>query len=160
VTLNGVRTLMETPLYTATVRLQIDKNVAKIVEGDNVIPIDTKDDSFMQTQYELLQSRSMAERVVSSLKLVNDPDFLKPRTFSILGAIAGLFSSTPSADDPMAGEPASVGTVMTHVGVRPVPNSRLVDIDYSDPVPERAQRIANAYADAFLASNLDKRFQA
>src|SRR5262249_58062394 len=28
VTLNGVRTLMETPLYTATVRLQIDTNVA------------------------------------------------------------------------------------------------------------------------------------
>ena len=31
---------------------------------------------------------------------------------------------------------------------------------YSDPSPQRAQRIANAYADAFLASNLDKRFQA
>ena len=31
---------------------------------------------------------------------------------------------------------------------------------YSDPDPARAQRIANAYADAFVASNLDKRFQA
>ena len=31
---------------------------------------------------------------------------------------------------------------------------------YSDPVPARAQRIANAYADAFVASNQDKRFQA
>ena len=38
--------------------------------------------------------------------------------------------------------------------------SRLVDIGYSDPSPQRAQRIANAYADAFVASNLDKRFQA
>jgi succinoglycan biosynthesis transport protein ExoP len=160
VTLNGVRTLMETPLYTATVRLQIDTNVAKIVEGDNVMPVDTSDSDFMSTQYELLQTRAMAERVVSSLELINDPDFLKPREFSIIGAVASLFSSPPSVTNPMALQPATVGTVMGNVAVRPVMGSRLVDINYSDPVPERAQRIANAYADAFLASNLDKRFQA
>ena len=44
--------------------------------------------------------------------------------------------------------------------MRPVPGARLVDISYSDPVPARAQRIAAAYADAFVASNLDKRFEA
>ena len=44
--------------------------------------------------------------------------------------------------------------------MRPVPDSRLVDIMYTDTDPERAQRIANAYADAFVASNIDKRFQA
>ena len=44
--------------------------------------------------------------------------------------------------------------------MRPVPGSRLVDISYSDPNPSRAQRIATAYANAFIASNLDKRFEA
>ncbi len=44
--------------------------------------------------------------------------------------------------------------------MRPVPGSRLVDVTYSDPAPARAQRIANAYADAFIASNIDKRFEA
>ena len=39
-------------------------------------------------------------------------------------------------------------------------DSQLVDIRYSDPDPQRAQRIANAYADAFIALNIDKRFQA
>src|SRR5688572_27354870 len=34
-TLGAVRTLMMTPLYEATVRLQIDRNVAKVVEGGN-----------------------------------------------------------------------------------------------------------------------------
>ena len=34
VALGAVRTLMTTPLYTATVRLQIDRNAAKVVEGD------------------------------------------------------------------------------------------------------------------------------
>ena len=44
--------------------------------------------------------------------------------------------------------------------MRPVAGSRLVDISYSDPVPARAQRIATAYGEAFIAFNLDKRFQA
>ena len=62
-TLGAVRTLMKTPLYTATVRLQIDRNVAKIVESGNVTPVEGTDFEFLKTQYELLQSRSMAERV-------------------------------------------------------------------------------------------------
>ena len=40
VALGTMRTLMMTPLYTATVRLQIDRNVAKIVEGGNVTPVE------------------------------------------------------------------------------------------------------------------------
>ena len=40
------------------------------------------------------------------------------------------------------------------------PGSRLADISYIDPNPERAQKIANGYADAYIESNLDKRFEA
>ena len=36
----------------------------------------------------------------------------------------------------------------------------MVDISYTDSDPGRAQQIANAYADAFIALNIDKRFQA
>src|SRR5208282_2531367 len=47
-----------------------------------------------------------------------------------------------------------------NVTILPVPGSRLADISYVDPSPARAQQIANAYAEAYIASNLDKRFQA
>src|SRR6185369_12650541 len=33
-------------------------------------------------------------------------------------------------------------------------------ISYSDPSPVRAQSVANAFADAFVATTVDKRFQA
>src|SRR5215469_8432478 len=78
--LGALATLMTLPLYTAAVRLQIDRNVAKIVEGGNVTPVET--DDFLRTQYELLKSRAIAERVASALKLGEDTDFLKPREFS------------------------------------------------------------------------------
>ena len=83
-------TLMQTPLYTSTVRLQIDRSVAKIVEGGNITPIEGPDYEFMKTQYELLEGRTMAERVASTLKLGEDADFFKPRDFSLIGFLMGL----------------------------------------------------------------------
>jgi polysaccharide biosynthesis transport protein len=165
VALTGVRTLMQTPLYTATVRLQIDANVAKIVESGNVAPVeDSEDSEFMRTQYQILQSRTMAERVASALKLGDDPDFLEPREFSLVDWAKGLLRGPPSPAgqpvDETAAQRAAAGEILDNRVVSPVTGSRLVDISYSDPVPARAQRIADAYADAFLASNLDKRFQA
>jgi polysaccharide biosynthesis transport protein len=155
-------TLMTTPLYTATIRLQIDRNVAKVVEGGNVSPLEGSDFEFMRTQYELLMGRTIGERVASALKLGEDPDFLKPREFSILGALRGLFASKSPADGQASAnrESAATGVVIANRVVRPVSGSRLVDVSYSDPVPTRAQRIVTALADAFINSNLDKRFQA
>jgi len=71
-------TLMQTPLYTSSVRLQIDRSVAKIVEAGNITPVEGSDLEFMKTQYELLEGRTMAERVASALKLGEDPDFFRP----------------------------------------------------------------------------------
>jgi succinoglycan biosynthesis transport protein ExoP len=74
VVIGAVRTLMITPLYTASVRLQIDRNAARVMESGNVAPVEGYDAEFLRTNYELLQSRSMAERVASALKLGEDVD--------------------------------------------------------------------------------------
>jgi succinoglycan biosynthesis transport protein ExoP len=159
-------TLMQTPLYTSTIRLQIDRQVAKIVEGGNITPIEGPDLEFMKTQYELLEGRTMAQRVASALKLGDDADFFKTRGFSLVGSLKRLLGSR-SAPPVQTGasnranlERAAAGIVLANRAVTPVLGSRLVDISYSDPEPSRAQKVAVAYADAFIASNLDKRFQA
>ena len=85
-----LRTLMQTPLYTSTVRLQIDPQATKIVESGNITPYEGPDLEFQRTQYDLLQGRTMAERVASTLKLGVDPDFFQPREFSIMGFVKGL----------------------------------------------------------------------
>jgi succinoglycan biosynthesis transport protein ExoP len=160
--IGAVRTLMQTPLYTANVRLQIDRNVAKIVESGNVTPVEGLDPEFMKTQIELVQSRTMAERVVSALNLGADKDFFEPREFSLIGTIGRLFAPTPEGKnvDKKALQGVAAGIILRNRAVELLAGSRLVDVSYSDPVPARAQRIANAYADAFVASNLDKRFEA
>jgi capsular exopolysaccharide synthesis family protein len=49
---------------------------------------------------------------------------------------------------------------MGNFEVQPVPQSRLVRIAYSSEDPALAARIANAYADNFINSNLERRYEA
>ena len=100
VVFGALRTLMETPLYTTGIRLQIDRNVAKVVEGGNVAPTEGAYDlDFLRTQYELLKSRAMAERVASELRLADDADFFKPREVSILSVLRGMISAGASPEN-------------------------------------------------------------
>ena len=159
VVLGGVRTLLKTPLYLATVRIQIERESTKVLEGGATSPNESGASDFLRTQYELLKSRAMAERIVSSLHLTEDEDFLKPRDFSLIGSVR---KALRGAAKPKAAPPASYATdiVALNMAISPVPGSRVVDLSYVDPSPVRAQQIANAYAEAYIASNLDKRFQA
>ena len=75
--LGGVRVLLQTPLYSATVRIQIEREPAKIVEQGMTSPTEAGNTDFLRTQYELLKSRSMAERVVSTLHLYDDESFFQ-----------------------------------------------------------------------------------
>ncbi|MCB1484099.1 MAG: polysaccharide biosynthesis tyrosine autokinase [Hyphomicrobiaceae bacterium] len=162
VALGGIRTLMQTPMFTSVVRLQID-NVTKVLDSGNLIQAEgLQDFDFLQTQYELLQGRAIAERVASALKLGSDDSFFDRRGFSIGGLVKSVLGRTEEPKSPREprSDSAAAGLLMANMAVQPIKGSRLVDIIYSDPEPARAQRIANAYADAFIASNLDKRFEA
>ncbi|MGH9805806.1 MAG: GumC family protein, partial [Terriglobia bacterium] len=163
--LGALVTFMMTPHYKATVRLQIDRQAAKIVEGGNVTPLDAGfDTDFLKTQYELLQSRSMAERVVSMLKLGENPTFMASEKHSILSGLSTLFGSQPQSSESVSekadDQRGAAEIISKNLTVEPVRGSRLVDVSYSDPDPHWAQRIIAAYADAFIAANLDKRFEA
>ncbi len=158
VVLGGVRALLKTPLYSATSRIQIDREPVKVIEGGSTSPSEEGGTDFLRTQYELLRSRTMAERVVSSLRLYDDNDFFKPVDVSPLTL---LTRRTKSEKPPMSAlQETAVGIVSSNMAIYPVPMSRLVDLTYLDPNPVRAQRVANAYAEAYVASTLDKRFQA
>ena len=153
---------MITPIYTATVRLQVENRPLKVMDGQ-IEPMEIGQD-YLRTQVQLLQGMAIAERVASAAKLADDPDFFKPRQFSIVEAVksflGGAAAQSQQEPDRAALERISAWIVRGNQSVRVVSGSRLVDISYSDPSPARAQMIANAYADAFIASNIDKRFQA
>jgi succinoglycan biosynthesis transport protein ExoP len=161
VVLATVRNLMEVPVYTSTARLQIDHE-STIVESGR-ISSEGSSWEFMHTQYQLLRGRTTAERVVAKLRLYEDREFLEPKGVSVFGGISNLLglipASTSNPRDQIAAKNWATGIVLDNRSIKPIPETRLVDVRYTDTDPKRAQRIANAYVDAFISLNVDKRFQ-
>lgn len=158
-TLGTLYTLMQTPLYSASARVQIDQQGLQVVENQN-LGVGVSD---LRTEILLLRSRALAERVVSTLQLDAEPGFGAPRTVSLkqrVKAFVGGDDGERSIPSPIARRARATSVVLGNVSIQPVRGSKLVDIVYTDPSPDRAQRIANAYAEAFVASKMDKRFQA
>jgi capsular exopolysaccharide synthesis family protein len=160
--IGGARTLIATRLYTANVRIQIDRSVAKIVQNGDITPVESGDFEFLRTQFELLQSRSLVERAVSMLDLADDPDFATKKQPSLFARFAEFFVRSPPAPaaDRAELERELTDRIMDSRVVRLVPGSRLFDIAYTDASPLRSQAITAGLADSFVAWNLDKRGEA
>jgi uncharacterized protein involved in exopolysaccharide biosynthesis len=94
-TIGVLRGFMTTPLYVSTATIQIDAAAMRVVDGDAATPTagGNSGAEFQRTHYELLKSRAMAERVVSSLQLQDDLEFLKPRNILFTRWIMGGFRS-------------------------------------------------------------------
>lgn len=158
-----ILTLLTTPIYRATATIQIDREATKVVDIEGTEPTRGGDMDFYQTQYALLKSRSLAERVVQRENLANDPVFMAQEKGSPLAGLARLFGRRP-ATEALTGTPAqrqrqATAKVMGGLTVEPVRASRLVNISYESSDREVAQRIVNAVAENFIGANLDRRFE-
>ncbi|MGC5796064.1 GumC family protein [Sphingomonas sp. NFX23] len=136
-------TMLSTRIYRASATLEINTTPLEVM-GNNrgVMPKLRSEDQFLQTQYGLLRSRSLAERVATALKLASDPAF------------AG------TAPDPAKRARAAVGRLTANLDVTPVRGSNLVQLSYTDPDPARATLIVNGFTTGFMAANADRRFEA
>ena len=143
-------TLMMTRQYASTVRLEISRESDRVVNIDSV-ERDTSigDQEFYQTQYGLLQTKALAERVARELGLVDDPKFL------------AMFNGGRPIEGDRAKRVEAAGRILiNHVGVAPVRGSRLVDVTAVTPDPALSQRIAQAWSDNFIQSTIERRFNA
>lgn len=83
-----------TPIYRAAATLLIEQKKANVVSIEQVYGLEGSGSEYLLTQFELLKSRSLAERVVNELNLTTHPEF-DPRQqeaplLDIKGWIAGL----------------------------------------------------------------------
>jgi polysaccharide biosynthesis transport protein len=165
--LASVLTYLMTPIYRATVSIQIDRETMNIVKIDGIQPDETGGGGFefYQTQYELLASKTLAERVATTLGLVDDDGFNR-REIGGLDYLFGLagFGNSKDANETVVDQEArvrrSVDRISTSLNITPVRGSRIVKVSIDHSRPDIAQRVANGFAEVFIADNLDRRFDA
>jgi polysaccharide biosynthesis transport protein len=155
----AIGTLKEKPIYQGRVLLEINPEPPNVLNFKEFLQIDTQDvDSYRETQYRILQSRSLAERTVVDLKLYLYPEFYRSR--GLLGLIRSDPKKIPSPSDPEPPNPlgdafrSSVTNFQNSVDVSPVRRSNLVEVSFFSQDPRLAERVANQLARDYIDQNL------
>ena len=157
--------LLMTPVYRATASVQIDREQMNISK-DSAPVMSFQDPGYIRTQFQVLQSRELASRVLRELGYQNEKRFAQIFPPSLSTQVAGWLKGKPEPgkeDKVEALKKAEVGRVATFqagFSIEPVRDTRLVNIHYNSTQPEFAIRAVNTLSDAFINRNLEARFSA
>lgn len=138
-----VVTLLSDVVYRAKGTLQIDPDQRQIVSVDDVADDNVVAESlaYYQTQYGILRSRTLAQRVVNAV-----------------GVNRILGEEVP--EDVDAARRAAVGQLSRELTIRPVPNSRLVEVSYDSMDPGLAAEVVNAHMNQYIQMHTERKFEA
>lgn len=150
--LAAVRYSLTPKEYQAQTTIQIErKRLSLMALGQASWLEDWWNQEYYPTQYRLLRSRGMAERVVLNLRLHEDPSF----TGRPVEAASDDEIQTSLND---AAALARLGSRLRGgLTVQPIDETQLVVLTYRSTSPELAARIANGYADAFIQWGIETR---
>ena len=145
-----------TPKYSATTTLLIESEEARILSIEEVYGMSGKSSEYLLTQFEILKSRALAERVVKELKLVNLPEFnpyhsAHGKKFSIKEFILGA-AEAPSQEQILA---KTVDNFWNVISISPVRKTQLVKISVESESADMAAQASNAVANAYIQSQLE-----
>ncbi len=150
-----VLTLLATPTYTANARIEIQR------EQQNVTNVETLEDStggnsleFYQTQYALLQSRNLAERVARQLRLADNQAF-----FEAHGSDITIPETATGRRDSNRRLDRAIRILLNNISINPVRGSSLVDVSYTSATPAISQQVANSWAEQFIEESIARRFE-
>ena len=168
-------TFQMTPLYTAVATVAIElreKDVADIREVLSGLPAAS---TAIDTEVEIIKSRAMAEKVAERLNLfeqrpVEDAATKKPSPIEIVktqikDALSFLrpdqvvVEFTPEELEQRRIENV-IGAVQSGLRVARVRSTTVIQIAYVSPDPKTSAQIANAFADEYLVSQLNAKFEA
>jgi len=168
-----------TPIYEATARLIIDKENPNVVSIQEVMSVDASGSDYYQTQYKIIESRTVAREVIRRLNLDKSEEFFpKPKDDlisnlkrSIQETIAfwkdSITSLLRTGDESipktlLGFEPDSplVSDFIKRIKVSPIRNSRLVDVRFEGKDSVLAATIVNTLADVYISQNLETKLRA
>ena len=150
-----IATALTVPLYRSTTRLEIERQSANVLNVEDVEQEETVQDvdQFLQTQVQILRSRSLREAVAEDLGLVRDNSFLEAM-------------NAPVPDEALRPEQQRavrrdlvLAVLEENLTVTLLPSSRIVELSFSSPSPTLAARVANSFAKKFIEGNLSRRFE-
>ena len=141
--IGGVRYYLTPAMYLASTTLQIEQRSLLSVGDQNPWLEAWAGMRYYPTQYRLLESRGLAERVVVNLNLAEEPRFHQAR------------GQSSQPDESLRA--ALAGRILGGLTVRPVKGTELVTISWVGQDPQMTARVVNGLADAFIDWGIERR---
>ncbi len=159
-------TLLQTPVYRATALIEIERESPDVPTGQELFELQDVDvsTSYLETQYKILGSITLARRVIEQLGLEKLEEFNPPSIWAWLGSEESQASE--EGNPPPAFQPGSksyhivLRSFEERLGVRPVRRSRLVEVSFESQDPELAARVANALVATYVKRTVEEREKA
>lgn len=160
-----VGSIHEKPMYQAKALIEIDKEDPSVANPQELFQLDGVSDAYLETQYKVLASDDLAERVIRQLGLDRQAEFLPSSLASPWRASAAPASPpVPTADNAAAPDPLVQETVLTHfqdrLDIRPIRRSRAVELRFDSQDPDLAARAVNAVVENYIQKNFEARWGA
>lgn len=162
-----------TPLYKSTASLLIESEETNVVSIEQVYGLDSSKQEYFETQYEILKSRLIAEKVVDKLDLGNHPIFVEKLTQekglvdTFKGKLKSVLTFLPQGDSVELTEEELAAQYKEKVitlfsedlSVSPVLNTQVVKISYISESPKLAAKVANTVAEVYIENYLEAKFE-
>jgi succinoglycan biosynthesis transport protein ExoP len=156
----AIGTFKQKPVFAGRILIQINPAEPQVLSFQQIAQAGPAWDlqSYRETQYKILKSRSLSERVVRDLRLYQYPEFYQSHSF--LGLVTKDPKKIPSRSDPNPPDPNSeaydnsVTNFMRAVAVNPIERSNLVEVSFYSQNAELAARVANQLGEDYIDQNL------
>ncbi|WP_028024958.1 GumC family protein [Enterovibrio calviensis] len=166
-----------TPTYRATATLLIESQQAKAISIEEVVGIDTRANEYYLTQFEILKSNQVAQRVIEKLQLARVPEFNPSivskynsretirnwlQSYPVISSILSLkeIESDDSKNENMSETHRILNKFKSKLTISPIRKTQLVNISFESEDPQLAADIANAVGYAFIENNLESQLLA
>lgn len=161
-TVTLLATLKQRPLYRARALVEIQKENPDIPSLQELLQVENISDSYLETQYRILNSENLARRVISQLGLERNPD-LAPKNAWSFAKSQRVSVNPPAVSSAERSEPTVDNEVLRkfqdRLDIEPLKRSRLVEVSFELNDPKLAAQVVNTLTANYIQQTLEARWE-
>jgi exopolysaccharide transport family protein len=148
-------TSMLSPRYTATAQIMLESRKQNVIGIDALVSDLPFDQATVDSQIALVQSPSLLARVIKQEDLAEDDEFGARRPQSLIAWARTLFSVRSEEQEAQA----QINVLREALRVERAGRTFVIAISVTSLSPEKAARIANGIAKAYIVDQLEARYE-
>lgn len=159
------------PVYRSASVVMLETRQEQVVDLTSVLGGLNGSDAEINSEAEILRSRTLIGNVVDELDLVADPEFntsLQPVSLlqSAKSSLRGLLGG---GDDDVTRNPEeeaawirnrTINTLLDHLSIRNLPQTLVFQVQVVSENPRKAAQIADTIADQYIRNQMDVKYEA